>query len=149
MKKTLKLIPALLMALMMFALPSCSDDDSDKPISESDLPSISKTFLDTYYSGVNVVKVYKDKTDYDVMLANGHEVEFDLAGNWVDVDAPAGQTIPSGFYPSAIDTYVNSIATSGGINEISKLSAGGYEVEPVYGPDMIFDANGNFVTADY
>ncbi len=149
MKKTLKLLPLLLVALLSCTLFSCSDDDNDSSISENDLPTVSKSFLDTYYPGVKVIKVTKDKSEYDVSLVNGHSVDFNLAGNWTDVDAPAGQTIPSGFYPSAIDTYVSSIPTALGINEISKLANGGYEVEPVEGPDLIFDAAGNFVSADY
>lgn len=144
MKKFLKFIPFLLVAVMAMGFWSCDDDD-DKVVTE--IPAAAKTFLATYYPSVEYM-AFKDHNDYDVTLANGHKVEFSSTGEWKDVDAPAGQTVPSGFYPSAIDSYLNDNMDGAGINEISKEKNGNYEVDLVDGRDLVFDQQGMFVRFD-
>lgn len=147
MKKLLKFLPFLLVALMVTAFWSCSDDndDNNKEIPNSELPQPAKEFLDTYYPSISYTTI-EDKDDYEVYLANNHEVEFSKAGDWKDVDAPMGQQIPSGFYPSAIDTYVEENGNAG-INEISKEGYG-FEVKLVTGTELRFSADGTFMGID-
>lgn len=146
MKKILRLIPMLLACVAATAMWSCSDD-KDEPVSSNELPAVAKTFLNTYYPSVKVVSTQKDKDEYDVTLANGHSVDFNKNGEWTDVDAPAGETVPTGFYPSAIDTYINESAGGYGINEISREGSG-FEVELVTGLDLLFNNDGAFIGYD-
>lgn len=146
MKKFLKFLPVLLAGILAISLWSCSDD-KDEPVSYNELPAAAKTFLTTYYPSVNTVSVAKDKDDYDVVLANGHKVDFNKQGEWQDVDAPMGQTIPTGFYPAAIDDYVANMADNAGINEISK-ERNGYEVETLTGQELHFSSDGSFLGYD-
>lgn len=146
MKKILRFLPLLLIAVTGVAFAACSDD-KDEPVSANSLPAAAKSFLEAYYPSVNIVSATKDHDDYDVVLANGHKVEFDAAGNWTDVDAPAGQSIPNGFYPAAIDIYVGETYNGTGINEISK-TASGFDVELTTGVDLLFNADGTFVAVD-
>lgn len=127
-------------------LMSCSDND-DKTIPSSELPEAAKTFVSTYYPDVQIILAQKEKHEYDITLGNGHTIEFDLSGEWKDVDAPLGQTIPSGFYPAAIDNYISQNAPEFGINEISRI-AEGYEVELTDGQEIIFNSEGEFVRFD-
>lgn len=48
--------------------------------------------------------VERDRSIYEVRLSNGFEIDFDSAGDWVDID---GQTteIPAGIIPSNITSY--------------------------------------------
>lgn len=145
MKKIYRFIPLALVALMGVALWSCSDDD--KPEILENLPSSAKTFLATYYPSVNIISVTKDKDEYDVRLSNGHSVEFNKSGEWTDVDAPAGQTIPGGFYPAAIDEYISTSYANSGINEISRIDRG-FEVELLNSTDLYFSTDGSFIGID-
>ena len=145
MKKLLRFLPIMLIAVIGISLSACGDND--EPIAPTELPTAAKTFLTTYYKSVEIVSTTKDKNEYKVTLANGHEVDFNTRGEWTDVDAPAGQTIPSGFYPAEIDSYIETVFNGDGINEISKVIKG-YEVELVTGTELIFSSDGSFISFD-
>ncbi|MCM1076880.1 MAG: PepSY-like domain-containing protein [Bacteroides sp.] len=133
---------------------SCGDDDDDKnePIAISDLPAAAKTFINQFYPDVKVSRVTKESSyhnsssEYEVVFANGQEVEFDTAGNWTDIDAPKGQVIPTGIMP-AIESYVSANYNGSGINEISR-ELRNYEVELTNGVELLFDLDGNFLGVD-
>ncbi|MBD5301066.1 MAG: hypothetical protein HDS17_06325 [Bacteroides sp.] len=132
---------------------SCSDDDdNDITISVSSLPTPAQQFISQFYPADKVARVTKDvknsplNSEYEVRFVSGQEVEFDAAGQWIDVDAPKGQTVPTGIVP-AIDEYVGLNYDGKGINEISR-DARGYEVELVDGTELLFDANGQFIGID-
>lgn len=147
MKKLLALLPLLLLSVVGFTAVGCSDDDKDEIINFEQLPAQAKTFVKTYYPSVNILRTEKDKNEYEVTLADGSRIDFNHAGEWTDVDAVAGKTIPSGFYPAEIDAYVSLQYNGVGINEISKEAAG-YEVDLVNGVDLHFNAKGDFVRVD-
>ncbi len=142
MKKILKLLPMLLIAVLGLSLASCSDDDD--PISPTELPSISKDFIIQYFPSVSIVSAQKDKDDYEVVLSDGTKIEFDKKGDWVEVDATPGKALPTGFYPAEIDAYLAQNFDGEGINEITKVPRG-YEVEITTGTEMIFAHDGSFI----
>ncbi|MDE7475259.1 MAG: PepSY-like domain-containing protein [Duncaniella sp.] len=132
---------------------SCSDDDdNDITISVSSLPTPAQQFISQFYPADKVARVTKEvknsplNSEYEVRFVSGQEVEFDAAGQWTDVDAPKGQTVPTGIVP-AIDEYVGLNYDGKGINEISR-DARGYEDELVDGTELLFDANGQFIGID-
>lgn len=154
----MKITTKLMLAALLVAVPtmawSCSDDDDDnrkESITVEQLPQASRTFIADYYPGVSVLRVTKETdhsgSEYDVNLANGHEIEFNAAGEWTDVDAPTGQTVPAGIAPKAIVEYVTANYPDQGINEISR-DRKGYEVDLTSGLDLEFDTNGNFIRID-
>lgn len=120
--------------------------------SKADLPEAANSFLSQYYPDVKTNRIEKDtdhgQTEYEAYLANGHEVTFDADGNWIDVDAPAGQTIPAGIAPAPIADYVTTNYPDLGINEISREHYG-FDVELTNGLDLIFDPAGTFLRLDH
>lgn len=149
MKKLLKFLPMLLVAVFgVTAMSSCSDDDDkDQTIAISMLPNSAKEFVTTYFSNAVIVSAKVDGNEYEAILSDGTKIDFDKTGAWTDVDAPRGKTIPTGFYPEAIDTYVAANYTGVGINEISKEKRG-YDVELVSGVDLVFSTTGEFIAVD-
>lgn len=125
---------------------SC-DDDKDEPISSNELPTQAKSFITQYYPSASIVSTKKDKDEYEVVLSEGTRIDFNKSGEWTDVDAVVGKTIPTGFYPAAIDTYVNDNLGGVGINEISKETRG-YDVELLTGTDVYFSYEGVFIGYD-
>lgn len=102
-------------------------------------------FLNKNFYGVAVTRTEVKNNEVEYNLANGVEVDFDLNGNWIRVDAPDGKSIPTDFIPSAITNYVKANYPNNTFNSIEKRS-NGYEVELVgVNKDLIFDLNGNFV----
>ena len=148
MKKIFALIS--MAALMLLSFSACSDD-KDELISENALPHAAQTFISTYFPQDNVVKIVKDadksQHTFEVYFSSGFEVEFDSDGNWIDVDAPAGQVVPQGIVPDAIASYVQEKYPSDPINEISRKAVG-YETELASGLDLHFDSDGNFLYAE-
>lgn len=142
MKKILKLLPMLLMAVLGISFASCSD--KDEPIASTQLPSISKDFIIKYFPSCSIVSAQKDKDDYEVVLSDGTKIEFDKKGDWTEVDAAMGKVIPTGFYPEAIDTYLNENFEGLGINEITKVNRG-FEVELTTGTELLFGPDGAFI----
>lgn len=136
----------MLLAVISFAVTSC-DENEDNFISEKELPSSAKSFIATYFPSVEVMTTQKDKDEYEVTLSNGTVIDFDKSGEWKDVDAAMGQTVPTGFYPAAIDTYVAENYAGSGINEISKERRG-YDVDLTTGQDLVFDPQGVFIAID-
>lgn len=146
MKKFFKFIPLLLVAVLGCAAWSCSDDDSE-PVAVAMLPDTAKSFVTQYFSSAVIVSAKIDGDEFETRLSDGTRIDFDKAGAWTDVDAPKGKTIPSGFYPEAIDSYVATNYAGTGINEISKEKRG-YDVELVSGVDLVFDTAGQFISVD-
>lgn len=141
----------LMMSVVSLGLASCGDDDDEKAIVESQLPGEAKTFLARYFDGVDVLRTFVDTehstVEYDVTLANGFEITFNANGEWIDVDAPAGVTIPAGIAPEKIAEYVEVNFSGYGINEIAKEPYG-YDVELTNGLDLAFDNNGVLLRVD-
>ncbi len=146
MKKILKLLPLLLIAVMGVALSSC-DNDKDEPISSTQLPSKATEFISQYFPSASIVSAQKDNDEYDVTLSEGTKIEFNKDGEWIDVDAAVGKTVPSGFYPVEIDNYLSQNFEGQGINEISKVTRG-YEVELLSSTEILFGPDGSFIQID-
>lgn len=149
MKKTLTILSLILVCLAGATLWSCSDDDKESAMTAGQLPENAKTFLNTYYSGVEVAYVNYDKDNgvstYDVSLANGHKVEFSSTGEWISVEATHGQTVPASLVPAAIAEYVAANYSDLGVNEISRV-ASGYDVELTdETTTLLFNADGSFL----
>ena len=152
MKDMKKLSYFLLLFVSIFSVSfvACNDDD-DKPILANELPQAAKSFISQFYGDVKIAGVTRDsdngKVEYDVIMANGHDLTFNASGEWTDVDAPNGQTIPDGIAPVKISDYVKAQYSGFGINEIAKEHYG-YDVELTNGIDLEFNADGDFLRID-
>lgn len=153
MKKTLKLLPALLLAMLFgFCCWSCSDGDTEEEITVVDqLPTEAKTFLATYFNDYEVVRVIKNNDNpvwYEVQFRAGGKVKFDAKGRWYEADADNNLPLPNGFYPGAIDGYVLDYYPGFFVTEIDR-NASGYEVELNNNVELLFNAQGEFVSVKH
>ncbi|SMG43975.1 PepSY-like domain-containing protein [Sphingobacterium psychroaquaticum] len=143
MRKAILGLSALLIGAVVFM--SCDDDEV---ISEADLPALSKTFLSTHFSGVNVNRIEKERDNYSVHLANRIEVDFNKEGEWIEVDGEDGVVIPTGFILPKIVAYVDDQYKDNDFNGIEK-KLHGFDVDLVRGDiDLVFDKDGNFLRID-
>lgn len=142
MKKILKLLPMLLIAVLGISMASCSDKDD--PIPSSQLPEKATAFIAQYFPGATISSAQKDKDSYDVVLSDGTEIDFDKKGEWTSVEAITSKAIPSGFYPAAIDQYIEENLSGVGINSIEKVKRG-YEVELITTTEILFGHDGEFI----
>lgn len=149
MKKFLSLFFVGLLAAVCW---SCSDDDNDEIVIDSNsLPHTANVFLQSYFTDDAPATISKDNTDgeYEVTLTSGVKVEFDAAGNWKEVESTLAAPIPNqDFIPMSIREYVaENYPENFKINAISR-DQNGYEVQLTDLLKIHFDAQGNFVSVD-
>ena len=121
------------------------DDNNDGIIIEyNQLPAPARLFLTTHFSGQTASRVEKEKDGYEVKFANKIEVDFDLAGNWREVDVNKNQmpqTIMA-LLPQKILDYISLNHSSKKVESVeNKVST--YRVELNGDVNLVFDKEGN------
>lgn len=146
-----KIFFALGLFIAAISFVGCSDDDDDTAIAYKDLPAKSQVFLETHFPSINATSITKERDGYDVKLTNMFEIDFDLEGEWDDVDGKY-QKLPDSFLatlPQPILTYVSTTYPNLFIVEIDKDPVkNGYEVGLNNDLDLIFEWDGTFRTID-
>lgn len=128
---------------------SCSSDDnnSETIVQTSELPSQSKSFLETYFLGYPIVQIQRDARSvdeyYEVRLTDGTQVDFDKDGMWTEVDGN-GRSLPTSFIHANIVTYVNSNYPSASIESIGK-EIYGFNVDLTNNLNLRFSGEGIFL----
>lgn len=155
MKKSLKnaLLAGLFIAISSVLLVGCSDDDDDDlVINPTELPAAAHAFVSTHFEGLTIVRAEKDhKADlnggiYDIDLSNGTEIEFDIDGNWTEVDC-IRQAVPASVMvlaPESISTYAAEKYPTLIIVELKKQPYG-YSIELINDLDIHFNHEGGFL----
>ena len=101
-----------------------------------------------FKSAVNHIKVDKELfngTEYDVVLRDGTEIEFDNDGNWTSVETIGG--VPSSFLLPSIKQFVKKNYKNQKVVKVS-VDRKEYEVELQNGIELKFDRAGNFLRVD-
>ncbi len=136
----------LAMCALVFSFAACDDE---KSISFGRLPDGAQTFIETYFPGVGVTSIIREKDDgrttYDVLLDDGTDIEFNGQGEWTSLDS-FFSPLPTGFLPAAIPAKVEELHPGAGIHGVDK-EVGGYKVEVLDGNvqwDMYFNTQGEF-----
>ena len=146
---TLKTLSTVAFSILAFGVATAQEEDGLVPASA--LPANAQTFVNQYFSANNIVSVWQDTEkgrveDYNVLFADGTEVEFLADGNWKEVKARNGQVSPK-IVPAKIAKYVQKKFPKAMIKEIKKGRAK-YEVDLTNGIELIFNLNGKFLKID-
>lgn len=145
MKKLLLLFAAALFALM----PAMAKDRISRNV--NDLPAAAQSMLKQYFSAQEVSHIKIDKhflggTDYDVILENGTEIEFDDSGTWKEIDC-GRRAVPNDLIHKPIRDYVKNNFKNQKIVSI-EVKSNKYKIELINGVDLEFDRAGNFLRID-
>lgn len=142
----------LITIVMLLVMGVCGMSARDKVYRDAGvLPAKAQATLKNNFSkaAVNRVKVDKNllgKCDYEVILNNGFEVEFNDDGEWTEVDG-GHKSVPAAFVLPAIRKYVASNCKGASIVRIDKDS-NDYEIELSNGQELKFDRAGKFLRYD-
>ena len=134
---------------MFMNLYACNGDDK-RPITFTELPQSSQTFVKTYFSDKQVSAIFKEihgKNEYEVLFSDGAQIEFTSKGDWDEVKDRDADGVPTSFLPKAMLNYVVSNFSGANIIKINKERSK-FEVELNNGVDLVFDKNGNFLRYD-
>lgn len=153
MKKNIFLLVVLMFS---FIIAACSDDDNDKVIKFSEIPTSSQEFIAGHFgyggifddSEIRRVKV-ESNGDFEVILKNSVEVDFYANGVWKEIDLN-GQDIPQSIImllPAKALEYIGLKYPTAVIEEIEKQGAysdtQGFKIELRGDRDIYFDYLGN------
>lgn len=146
----MKKIISILIVAFAFSMTLAARDVVTRNINV--LPAQAVATLNKYFSKVKVNHIKIDKktfggADYDVVLTNGTEIEFDSDGNWKEIDCGMNK-VPQGFVLPAIVNHVKKYYKGESIVAIEK-DRNKYEVELTDGSELEFDRAGNFRRADH
>lgn len=115
------------------------------------LPSAAKTMINKYYgkTGVNHIKIDSKVlggNEYDVILNNGVELEFDSKGVLKEIDC-GHESVPDGILLKPIRDYVSRNFKGRKIVKMD-VKRNSYEVELSDDIELVFDRAGNFKRID-
>lgn len=108
------------------------------------LPQEAQAFIRNIFPDTPVSKVENDFADreYEVDMSNGYEVTFDHEGNWLQIEAPEGATLPSSTLTAimpetvVLTTLGSDALMAGGVTEVIDeitVTPEGYMVEYMTG----------------
>ena len=134
---------------MLAVLPLAARDEvyhSADVLPQNAQQTLRKAFPKSQVTRVKVDKSILGSKEYEVILNNGTEIEFDNEGDWKEVDC-GRQAVPAMFVLKSIQNYVRNNYKGQAIIKVDK-DKNRYEVELVNGTDLEFDRAGNFLHVD-
>ncbi len=139
-----KFIIAMLIMLTGVAAASARDSYSrDIKV----LPAAAQNFIARNFKAkVNLIKIDSgtfSSTDYDVILTDGSEIDFDSAGNWKDIEVGRSAKVPDAAVPEATRRYVKQNHPKAKIVGIER-SRSGFKIELSDGIEFETDRAGAF-----
>jgi len=143
MKKTLQWMLAMTLALILFPRTAQADG---KVIPFDKMPAEARAFIKEHFGSVKVLQVTAEWDEYEVLLEDLTQVEFDRSGNWKQVKGKRNG-LPEAIIPLRILSYVKEAFPEQPITQIER-SRWGYEVNIGNGLELEFDKNCNFVRID-
>lgn len=146
MKKILSLLVLAIVAVQF----SFAGDVITKDLNQLPLPA--RNFINRHFAKAQVAHIKIDKeilesTKYEVVLANGTEIDFDSKGNWQEVEAVKG-SVPTSVIPAFAANYLKAHNfTQEHVTKVDR-DRNGYEVTLGSGVSFNFDKKGKFLKAD-
>ena len=144
MKKIISICAVVLLALGV----ACAK--ADRPIKVSEMPQAAQTFLKTHFPNVKISFAKVDdenfSKEYEVMLIDGTDIEFDGKGEWESVDCKYSH-VPEAIIPAPIMSYINEHYTDVKVLKIDR-DGGFYELSLTNHLELKFDMKFNLVDID-
>ena len=146
MKKILSRLVIALFAVQVVSAQGVTNQDVNQ------LPQKARTFINQHFGNTSVSNIKMDNAmsqnnrKYEVMFANGAEVEFDQNGDWKEIDT-RGQAIPTAIIPMNVGDYVKTNYATQSINKIKK-DGNEVKVELNNNVKLKFDKDGRFKKMD-
>lgn len=115
------------------------------------LPQAAQTMLKRHFKSRTVSMVKVDSRsfggkEYEVILTDGTEIEFDNSGNWTEVDC-GRNAVPAGLIIKPIADYVKRNYSGEKIVHI-EVDRSKYEIELSNGTELEFARDGRFLRED-
>lgn len=135
----------------IFALVLLMTSCSDRPVAPAQLPGAITAFIQQNFPNQAITFAQKDLEitgwQYDVVLADGTQIEFDTDQMWDKIQCPMTNPVPAVLIPAPIMSYLQGNFPGVMIQKIDKDSSG-YEVELANGLELKFNQAGALMEMD-
>ncbi len=135
----------------IFALVLLMTSCSDRPVAPAQLPGTITAFIQQNFPNQAITFAQKDLEitgwQYDVVLADGTQIEFDTDQMWDKIQCPMTNPVPAVLIPAPIMSYLQGNFPGVMIQKIDKDSFG-YEVELANGLELKFNQAGALMEMD-
>lgn len=137
MKRILTLVSVLSIALTAMA--------HERPVQYKQLPKKAQQTIEQHFASVGFTHATYDAeigdSNFDVLLADGTQIEFNKRGEWRKVECRKGAKVPSAMLPADIIDYLTSTHPSGVIVSVER-DRNEFDVELNNGVELAFDRKG-------
>ena len=135
----------------IFALVLLMTGCSDRPVLPAQLPPQITAFIQQNFPGQTISFATRDLEitgwQYDVVLANGTQIDFDTDKMWDKIQCTMGNPVPTALIPAPITTHLRTNFPDAMILKIDKDHYG-YEVELANGLELKFNQQGALMEVD-
>lgn len=135
----------------IFALFLLMTACTDKPVLPTQLPGAITEFILQNFPGQTISFASKDLEitgwQYDVMLADGTQIDFDTDHQWDKIQSPMTTPVPTALIPAPIVTHLQANFPDAMILKIDKEHYG-YEVELANGLELKYNKQGVLTEMD-
>ena len=142
----------LLLTVITMSFVSFSSCEKKTVLSESELPSEIKTYVNTHFSDHSILQVLKDndgfELTYDVMLTERISLEFNRKKEIIDIDGNRNFGLPNSVIPEKILTYVQSNYPSNYIIGWERTDYKNQKVELDNELELLFNKSDDFLRFD-
>jgi len=140
-----------IIACGIFALVLLMTACTDRPVAVPQLPAPITTFILQNFPGRNITFATRDLEitgwQYDVVLADGTQIDFDTDRMWDKIQCPITNPVPPAVIPAPIVTHLKANFPDAMVTMIDK-DYYGYEVELTNGLELKFDKHGVITEMD-
>lgn len=140
-----------ILLVCLFSMQAVAKADNEKPIQVKDLPQTAQTFISKHFADQKVAfaKVENEifEKTYEVVFSSGDKVEFDRAGEWLEVQCRNIGQVPSDIVPVEISRYVGETYPEAKIWSIER-DRYDYEIKLSNGWEVKFDLKFNVIDLD-
>jgi len=141
-----RIIASALLALVLL-MTACSD----RPVLPAQLPADITSFIQQNFPGQTISFANKDLEitgwQYDVVLADGTQIDFDTDHMWDKIQCPMTNPVPLPLIPPAITAHLRSQFPDAILLKIDKERYG-YEIELANGLELKFNKQGALMEVD-
>lgn len=136
---------------LLFAITIGASAQKNDRLNQNLLPTNAQAFVKKHFPNDQISYVLVDKefmtTTYEVMLTNGHELEFSKNGEWKEIDTKKS-SIPASIIPTPIANFLRQNVDSSIVTVHIKRNSKGYEVELSNKLELEFNTKGKFLRYD-